>query len=179
MPILSNNLTFIIGGARSGKSDFAIQLAGKMNKKVIYLATMEAKDGEMRKRIIKHKKSRPLNWTTVEEPKDIARKIFQFGKKGTVILLDCLTLFLSNLMTDENEKISSAEILKKIKNIITVIKKSKAEIIIVSNEVGQGIVPDNSLAREFRDLQGTINQYFAKAAKNVYWMTAGIPVKIK
>src|SRR3989304_6416979 len=150
-----------------------------MSNKSLYLATAEALDGEMAKRIKNHKKERSSNWTTVEEPIKIA-EVIKKSKKYDVLLLDCLTLWLSNLlMKDSRLKTQGSRLKKIIVNFIYACKSSKANIVIVSNEVGLGIVPDNPLARQVRDIAGYANQKIAQAADEMYFVAAGIPVKVK
>ncbi|MFZ3064710.1 MAG: bifunctional adenosylcobinamide kinase/adenosylcobinamide-phosphate guanylyltransferase [Nitrospirota bacterium] len=190
----NSELIFILGGARSGKSGFALKLAESIKGKRLYIATAEALDDEMAKRIKKHKKERGDNWNTIEEPIKIVEVIkknnpplppFTKGGKGgfNVILLDCLTLWISNLMHREarskGQVARGGRTLQKITDLISACKKAKASIIIVSNEVGLGIVPDNPLARQFRDIAGFANQEIAEAADEVYFMVSGIPLKIK
>jgi len=177
---LHGKLFLILGGARSGKSSYALKLAESMTGERLYLATAEALDKEMAERIKKHKKERGNNWTTIEEPIKVADVI----KKSTgydVILLDCITIWLSNLITNYGLRITNldSQIAKHITSLVSMCKKTKANIIVVSNEVGLGIVPDNPLARQFRDISGYANQKIAEAADEVYFVTAGIPVKIK
>lgn len=179
---LNSELIFILGGARSGKSSFALKLAESIKGKRLYIATAEALDMEMEERIKKHKKERANNWDAIEEPIKIA-DIIKKNKKYGVILLDCLTLWVSNLMHIEarskGQGARGGRTLQKITDLISACKKAKASIIIVSNEVGLGIVPDNPLARQFRDIAGFANQKIADAAGEVYFMVSGIPLKIK
>ena len=181
-------ITFIIGGARSGKSSFALNLANNYTSakegvrggdtvshtpKKAYIATAQALDDEMKERIDKHRKERAEEWMTFEEPLNIAALIKDVQNKYDVILLDCLTLWLSNLMT------YSSDIEGEIKNLISSLVSRPSSLFIVSNEVGMGIVPDNELSRRFRDLSGYLNQKVAEIADEVYLVTAGIPIKIK
>ena len=178
----NSELIFILGGARSGKSSFALKLAESIKGKRLYIAAAEALDMEMEERIKKHKKERANNWDAIEEPIKIA-DIIKKNKKYGVILLDCLTLWVSNLMHIEarskGQGARGGRTLQKITDLISACKKAKASIIIVSNEVGLGIVPDNPLARQFRDIAGFANQKIADAAGEVYFMVSGIPLKIK
>ncbi|HBO84702.1 MAG TPA: bifunctional adenosylcobinamide kinase/adenosylcobinamide-phosphate guanylyltransferase [Deltaproteobacteria bacterium] len=167
-----SRLIFVTGGCRSGKSKYALKLAESMNGRKLYLATGEPFDEEMAERIKKHKKERGNNWTTIEEPINVIDAVKK-NKRCDVILLDCLTLWISNLLMKDSR-------LKKIiVNLISTCKHSKANIIIVSNEVGLGIVPDNELARKFRDIIGLANQRIAAASDDVYFVVSGIPLKIK
>ncbi|MBI3753746.1 MAG: bifunctional adenosylcobinamide kinase/adenosylcobinamide-phosphate guanylyltransferase [Deltaproteobacteria bacterium] len=176
----NSKLIFILGGARSGKSAYALKLAESIAGERLYLATAEALDKEMAERIKKHKKERGNNWTTIEEPMRIADVIAK-DKKHAVILLDCLTLWLSNLITNYELRITNldSQIAKQIASLISACKKTKANIIVVSNEVGLGIVPDNPLARRFRDIAGIANQKMAEAADEVYFVVSRIGMRIK
>ncbi len=165
-------LIFILGGARSGKSGFAFELAQKSGEKVTFIATATSTDSEMKERIKNHKNVRPKNWKTIEIASNLDKKISQ--EKNKVLLIDCLTVYVSHLTNLDQDKI-----LDHVKKIIRAIKKSKSEIIVVSNEVGCGIVPNNKLARKYRDVLGKINQMFAEAADEFYAMFAGAPVDIK
>jgi len=168
-------ITFILGGVRSGKSRYGVTLA-KAYKRVAFLATCEALDSEMEKRIARHKNERPKHWVTLEEPCDIALVAKQVVNKCDLVLVDCLTLWVSNCLL---KKFSDKKMVKMLENLLKTVKKSHCDVVFVSNEVGLGIVPDNKLARKFRDLAGQINQLVAKASDTVFFMTAGIPVKIK
>ncbi len=173
----NSKLIFILGGARSGKSAYALKLAESMKGRKLYLATAEALDSEMAERIKQHKKDRGDGWTTIEEPIKIAEVIAK-NKKYDVLLLDCLTLWVSNLMhTSFKSEIRNQK--SEIPRFISACKNSKANIIVVSNEVGMGIVPDNPLARKFRDIAGYANQKMAEAADEVYFVAAGIAMRMK
>jgi len=177
---IHSRLIFILGGARSGKSVYALKLAESIVGERLYLATAEVLDEEMAKRIKKHKKERGNNWTTIEEPINVADVISR-DKKHDVILLDCLTLWISNLIHEESGvRSQESEVIDKtINQFASACKNSKINIIVVSNEVGLGIVPDNPLARQFRDIAGYANQKIAEAADEVYFVTAGIPMRMK
>ncbi|MEK7267654.1 MAG: bifunctional adenosylcobinamide kinase/adenosylcobinamide-phosphate guanylyltransferase [Nitrospirota bacterium] len=166
-------ITFIIGGARSGKSSFALQKASALPGSKAYIATAQALDNEMRERIEKHKKERPEEWMTFEEPLNISALIKDIQDKHDVILLDCLTLWLSNLM------LNNLDLEKEIDLFCSSLFTVHCSLFIVSNEVGMGIVPDNELSRRFRDLSGYLNRKVAEIADEAYLVTAGIPIKIK
>jgi len=168
------NITFILGGARSGKSTHALELARKY-KKVAFIATCEPLDREMANRIKLHKKSRPKHWDTFEEPKDIEATLKLINKYDCLVI-DCLTLFVSNLFLSGLNKKTIED---KITKLMVGLKKVNCRIILVSNEVGMGIVPENKMARDFRDIAGRVNQIAAAAANEVFLMTAGLPLKIK
>lgn len=167
---------FILGGARSGKSSYAVELAKSFGGKVAFIATANPLDKEMKKKIKLHKLSRPKNWKTVEESRNIISALSQLESKYEIILIDCLGLLISNLMADG---LKDREIEKVIKSTISNITKLNSIIILVSNEVGNGIVPENPLARRFRDLLGLTNQMIAKKADEVIFLQSGIPITIK
>ncbi len=169
-------LIFITGGARSGKSNFAVELAGKRGGKVTFIATCAPRDAEMKARIKEHKKSRPRNWQTVEEETEVASVLKDVGNKCEVVIVDCLTLLLSNLLlADSNDR----QIEKGVRQIASVSSKVGCTTIVVSNEVGSGIVPENQLGRRFRDIAGFANQVVARCADEVYLMVSGVPMKVK
>jgi len=175
------SMTFILGGARSGKSRLAQELAAKLGKRVLFVATGEPLDEEMSARIKAHKRSRSPTWITLEAPTDVAKAMK--GKIGgaDVVIIDCMTLLVSNLMGTENvdagtlEKRVSAEL----KELVAVVKTTEAHFIIVSNEVGLGLVPPYPAGRVYRDALGMANQLLAKNADEVYLMIAGIPIELK
>jgi len=169
-------IIFILGGARSGKSTYAIELAKKNKGKVAFIATCQALDEEMARRIEFHKKTRPGDWQTFEEPCKVSGLLNKITAKFDVILLDCLTLLVSNLML---KGLKEGAIAKEINNILFFLNKSKTKAIIVSNEVGLGIVPKTKLGRSFRDVAGKINQAVARKSDKVFFMVSGIPWRIK
>ncbi len=174
----ADKMTFIIGGARSGKSSFALKKAEEIGKKRLYIATAQPLDEEMRQRVDAHKRGRGQRWDTTEEPIDIARAVRDGAKRYDVMVIDCLTLWLSNLIEDGDG--GSGELLKeRLDDLINASKMSNAHVIIVSNEIGLGIVPENRLARGFRDLEGIVNQRVAQAASEVYFVVSGIPMRLK
>ena len=166
-------VTLILGGARSGKTAFALSLAEREDGDLVYLATAEAHDQEMLDRIGRHRAERGLRWTTVEEAMDLPRVLAARSRAGNVVLVDCLTLWLSNLMLAELDVAAMTEALT------CVLPTLAGSTIFVSNEVGLGIVPDNALARRFRDAQGTLNQRLATAASSVVLVAAGLPLVLK
>lgn len=168
-------ITLILGGARSGKSKFALKLADKY-RDVAFIATCQATDKEMKERIQLHKNIRPGHWKTFEDGVDIDSLLMKMGNTFDCILIDCLTLLVSNLMLERRKE---KEILKKIKAMLIILKKKKAKVIIVSNEVGLGLVPANKLGRDFRDIAGKVNQVAAREADEVFFMVSGIPWEIK
>jgi adenosylcobinamide kinase/adenosylcobinamide-phosphate guanylyltransferase len=166
----------ILGGARSGKSRYAVKLAKDFKKRVAFIATCVFPDKEMMERIKKHRCSRPRHWKLIEEGKDIGVVLVNLQNKYDVVLVDCLGLWISNLLADNLE---DKEIEKRIEEFFITISKIKNTTILVSNEVGSGIVPENPLARRFRDLVGLVNQMLAKKADEVIFMHAGMPLIIK
>jgi adenosylcobinamide kinase/adenosylcobinamide-phosphate guanylyltransferase len=172
-------LTLIIGGARSGKSRFAQSLCPPEGR-VAYIATARIEDDEMRVRVLRHRSYRPARWSTVEEPLALAAAVRRVSGDSDYILVDCLTVWLSNLCWEyqhrpagDIERIGFAEI-----DAISAAAEGR-QVILVSNEVGGGIVPDNPVGRTFRDLQGLVNQRAAAAANSVFLTVAGIPLRIK
>jgi len=170
-------IVFVIGGCRSGKSKHALQTAEKMpgNRK-IYIATCVPQDNEMKQRVARHQTTRSRSWTTVVEPLKLPEAILQNSRRGDVILIDCLTLWVSNLLMETDDEKQLEEL---ISQLIDTLKKATGPIVLVSNEVGTGIVPENKLARQYRDIIGRVNQAVAKTAGKVIWMVAGIPVTVK
>jgi adenosylcobinamide kinase/adenosylcobinamide-phosphate guanylyltransferase len=188
-------LILILGGARSGKSAFAEQLAAGSKRSVAFIATATAGDDEMRERIARHRASRPKEWYTLEESLDLASAVRRAGELADVLLLDCVTLWLGNVLLQESvqhEKDDEAEFhtagrlfneraLKECEALLAVVKSLSPDktLIIVTNEVGLGIVPAYPLGRLYRDTLGYINQRLAQAADRVYLMMAGMAVDIK
>ena len=167
----------VIGGCRSGKSRHALELTEKIpGSKRIFIATCMPLDDEMKERIDRHKKERDKNWKTIEAPVELSVEINENSRKGDLILIDCLTLWINNLLMETE---STGIIDDHIQKLIIAFKEAKCPIIMVSNEVGAGIVPENRLARQFRDLAGFTNQKVAECVESVIWMVAGIPVSIK
>jgi adenosylcobinamide kinase / adenosylcobinamide-phosphate guanylyltransferase len=179
---MAPHLQLILGGARSGKSRYALRQGNESDfNPRFYLATASAGDEEMKNRIVQHRKERDASWQTVEEPYHLPEALSQSAshEKGLVIV-DCTTLWVSNLLCGMGGKaITSPEIKLEFEKLIQLLPRLKGNILVVSNEVGLGIVPDNPLGRNFRDLQGDLNQTLASIANQVILMTAGIPQKIK
>lgn len=182
-----NNLTFILGGARSGKSTFAEQLAKETGEAVLYAATAEILDEEMRERVRQHRIRRPGTWGTVECPHEAAGTI-RAGLRETpysCVLLDCLSILASNTLLSIPEDLSEAEIYetfyqKELQPLLTLVSDHpETRFIIVSNEVGMGVVPATPLGRKFRDLLGRANQCAAASAGDFYFTLAGVPIQIK
>lgn len=176
-------MIFVTGGARSGKSGLAEKMAGERGGAVTYIATARAGDDEMAERIASHRLRRPVGWETVEAPDDLPGVVEDAlsSFEGTV-LVDCLTVYISNVLLSQG--IASGERMKRavdleMDRMVEVCSAGNGRVIVVSNEVGMGIVPDNSLARTFRDVAGRANQKLAAAAEEVYLCVSGIPMKVK
>lgn len=163
----------VIGGARSGKSRFAQQRAEATGLRRIFLATAQAFDMEMRERIDRHRADRGNDWETVECPLDLAEAIAEHAAADAVLLVDCLTLWTSNLILSDSDCFGATTIL------LDALEQAPGPVILVTNEVGLGIVPDNALARRFRDEAGIVNQRIAAAVPEVQLLTAGIPLRLK
>ena len=182
-------ITFVIGGAKSGKSSFALQEASRIKGEKTFIATAEALDDEMKQRIVRHRVERGSEWNTCEEPVNIASFLSDTKNRSNVIVLDCLTIWLSNILlraqvTKRGLQGTEEDVQEFIDALVALRDGQRAtddegRLFVVSNEVGSGIVPDNKLARQFRDLAGTLNQKVAGIAHEVYLVKAGIPVKIK
>lgn len=182
-------IVFVTGGARSGKSIFAEQYCIENSKNLGYIATAEALDNEMKDRIKKHQFQRGDLWTTYERPLDIELVISNIMNSHEYVLLDCITMYISNMMfrnelnfdtiSEEKANEIEAEISLSIVKILDGVKVSSGNLVIVSNEIGLGIVPDNKLSRIYRDYVGRANQICAKHADEVYLVVSAIPVKIK
>ncbi len=176
-------LIFITGGARSGKSSFAEKVAAKTSKEVAYIAAGQPLDEEMAFRIKKHREKRINTWETYEEPIEVRKLVGRLGLEKEVILIDCLTLLISNLLLRKENKAKDPqwqeEILLEIKKLAEASYKVPAQVIIVSNEVGMGLVPETPLGRFYRDILGRANSIIADRADEVFMMVSGIPLKIK
>lgn len=181
----SNHITLILGGARSGKSSYAQLLADETGKSVTFLATAQALDEEMSTRIQKHRAERPDSWETLEVPCNIASHVPQI--KSEVVILDCVTLLISNLLMQfvkddlVNERPFTTAVQKEIEELIATLRapEQKQDWIIISNEVGLGLVPPYQMGRVYRDALGWANQRLAQEADKVIFMVAGIPTVIK
>ena len=165
-------LTLVLGGARSGKSRYAESLVAACPPPWTYVATAEPLDDEMRARIAEHRARRGSDWRSIEAPRDLAGVLSEIPA-GAAVLVDCLTLWLSNLM------LAAAEVDAETERLGGVLARAATPLVLVSNEVGSGIVPDNALARRFRDAQGRLNQRVAARADRVVLMVAGLPLVVK
>lgn len=181
-------LILVSGATRSGKSSFAETQAEKLDKPVAYLATAEALDLEMHNRIKHHQERRNPDWKTFEEPYEIDKVINDNQEKYPIWVLDCITLYISNLLFAQIGEIEgdnfvadhiNEHILQKIDNLIAIINNANVDIFVVTNEIGWGLVPPDPISRLYRDIVGRVNQKLADAANEVYIVMLGIPVKIK
>ncbi len=172
-PILDVRSLLVLGGARSGKSRYAQQVAEQAQRTPIYLATAQVWDAEMQARIGLHQAERDARWTTLEEPIDLVTALQREARPDRIILVDCLTLWLTNIL------LAGAPVAEASEGLANACRALAGPVIFVSNEVGQGIVPDNALAREFRDAQGRLNQLMAEACDAVIWVAAGLPQVVK
>ena len=172
-----NEIIFVLGGCRSGKSGHALQIADNVpGDRKIYIATCVPQDDEMKQRVAKHQKERGQNWMALEVPLHLPEAIIENSLKADVVLVDCLTLWVSNLLMQTAKEL---ELEKTISRLTDALAKTACPVVLVSNEVGAGIVPENRLARQYRDIIGGVNQAVAKTAGKVIWMVAGIPVTVK
>lgn len=184
-----SNIILVTGGARSGKSNFAESLCIKQNNRTAYIATSIPFDDEMKNRVKKHQESRPKEWKTYEIYKDIYSIVEELDNNHDTVIMDCVTLMVNNLMFTygiEVDKATSQEldeleeyIKEQIKKLMETIKKTNLYFVIVSNEVGMGIVPENKLSRIYADFVGRANQLIAKYSDEVYFVVSGIPMKVK
>jgi len=166
------SLTFVLGGARSGKSAHAERLVTALPPPWTYMATAQAFDDEMRERISQHQARRSAEWRNLEAPVQLCEAL-ETSETGTPVLVDCLTLWLTNHMLAEHDLSGEGD------RLVDVLSRPRGPWFVVSNEVGLGIVPDNALARRFRDEAGRLNQRVAAVADTVLFMTAGLPIKVK
>jgi adenosylcobinamide kinase/adenosylcobinamide-phosphate guanylyltransferase len=166
---------FVLGGARSGKSRYAIAHQPR-DGKVVFVATAEARDDDMARRIARHRAERPLSWTTIEEPYDLPERLHDLPPGTESVVVDCLTLWVSNrlLRGDDDRSILTAA-----SRLSVVIHESRADLTLVSNEVGEGVHPPTAEGLRFRDLLGLVNQDVAAACERVVLMVAGIPLTVK
>lgn len=178
---LTDGITLILGGARSGKSTFAERIARDSGKSVLFIATATADDDEMKDRIRKHRASRPSEWQTLELPQDIGNNLN--APVAPVVILDCITLLVSNILLSLPENTIAENVLHHVQNeineIISVQARCGGQWLIISNEVGLGLVPPNPLGRIYRDALGFANQALAQSARKVVFMVAGLPMVVK
>lgn len=188
-----SDFVLVTGGARSGKSRFAELLAAHPRQPVIYIATAQVYDEEMALRVKKHQNQRPSHWALVEEPVDLSSVLEHYAQEKAVLLVDCVTLWLTNLLLSKypaEEKLEGQEytqalyeieqeILGQVRKVSSIAQDITPQVIMVTNEVGDGIVPDNPLSRVYRDLAGRANQILGQGATQVYSVVAGYPMEIK
>jgi len=189
MTTLSPGLTFVIGGARSGKSAYAVDLATALRRPTLYVATAEALDAEMKARIRRHRAQRPQGWRTFEEPLEFAQRIATEAEAGSTVIVDCLTVWLGNLLEKyvrdaSNPRVAETkrtrrETLAELRLLCRLRQTKGVNLIVISNEVGAGLVPPYPLGRVYRDLLGEANQFVAQHADDVLLMVAGIPIDLK
>ncbi len=165
--------TFILGGARSGKSGYGEQLVLNTKLHPVYIATAQARDDEMRARIAEHKNRRDANWTTIEEPLALCEVLSTHSTPANALLVDCLTLWLSNLM------MAGKDIEEETARLVDLIPELAGPVVFVSNEIGMGLVPETAVGRTFRDHQGRLNQRVAHVADSVQFIAAGYPLILK
>ena len=175
--IMEPRLIFVTGGARSGKSRFAQDLAHSIKGRKVFIATAEPLDEEMQERIATHKRERPSDWDTVEEFRHLGKIVKKCAATYDILLIDCLTLWISNLLTTNS--LEEPLISREVQNLIGSCKTERSTVIVVSNEVGMGIVPADKLTRLYRDIVGRANQDIASEADEVILLVSGIPIKIK
>jgi adenosylcobinamide kinase/adenosylcobinamide-phosphate guanylyltransferase len=171
-----NPVTLVLGGVRSGKSHYAQQF-GERAQAVVFVATAQAYDDEMRHKIDRHRESRPASWQTVEEPLELAKTIEAHGYACDVMIVDCLTFFASNLLDASGDDVPAIE--SSVDRLCEALRSPPCSVVLVSNEVGSGVVPAFPSGRRFRDLLGEMNQKVARVASNVVLLVAGLPLALK
>jgi adenosylcobinamide kinase / adenosylcobinamide-phosphate guanylyltransferase len=170
------SVTLVLGGARSGKSRYAQQLAAE-SRRVVFVATATISDEEMRAKIERHRADRPRDWTTVEEPLDLPRVLREWETETDLIVVDCLTLYAANLLDEEAE--NDEAIARRIEALCEMLQRTRCAIVLVSNEVGSSVVPEYASGRRYRDLLGELNQRVAAIADDAILMVAGLPLALK
>ncbi len=179
---MTEQIILILGGARSGKSNYAEKLAAEMGQRVLYVATAEAGDQEMAERIAVHQAERPTEWDTLEAPRQVGAALAAIDTQPEVILLDCLTLLASNIvlaLEDKPQAEVDAVLKAEVEAILAAQTTLAVPLIVVSNEVGLGLVPPYPLGRVYRDALGRANQFLAQQAARVLFMVAGLPMVVK
>lgn len=174
---MNNEIVLITGGVKSGKSSCALNFGNGKGQDRAFIATATAFDDEMQQKILNHRKERGDKWKTFEEPKDVAGVITKISGVFNVVLVDCMTLWVSNMLTVYN--MTRDEIENEFAKLLAAVQKSRAVIIIVTNEVGLGIIPVDRITRSYQNLLGNLNREIAKIATDVYFMVAGMPLKMK
>ena len=184
---MNKKVILLLGGARSGKSHFAREYGLRNGGKVLFVATATAGDAEMRMRIAKHKKNRPTNWRTLEATTEIGTQIEANAGDAELIIIDCITMLVNNIFSryDEtqfdtfDDSVLEKAVINEIEQLQQCLKKVDASFLIISNEVGLGLVPDNRMGRLYRDILGRANQMLAQTADELFLLVAGIPLRIK
>ena len=176
MPVGKKTVTLVLGGARSGKSRYAQELASPF-KRVVYIATARRDDAEMRAKIAHHRRERPSTWRTIEVSTGLDGALREEGPRADLLLIDCLTFYVANIMGRESG--GGSKVQDHIQLLCGAIQEVEASVVIVSNEVGSGVVPPYRSGREYRDLLGELNQQIAKVADRVVLMVAGLPLTVK
>ena len=169
----------ILGGARSGKSHYAQQLASQTDKPVIYIATGQARDAEMADRIAHHQQHRPAHWQTIEEPIALAEVLQHAAHSDCCLLVDCLTLWLCNILFDAHGQLQESLFLQQSQALLDCVANLSSPVILVSNEVGQGVVPIDAMSRRFVDEAGRLHQQLAQQCEQVFFVTAGLAQVLK
>ena len=173
------DITLVIGGCRSGKSRHALEMAEQVNaRRQIFVATCQPGDDEMHRRVQQHRQQRSDRWQTVEEPLELATAIRTWAAPQSIVLIDCLTMWVSNTLLEVGDN-DPQKTTARTDRLVKALQSAPGPVILVTNEVGAGIVPENRLARRFRDAAGSVNQQVAAVATCVFWMVAGIAVKVK
>ena len=170
------SITLVLGGARSGKSGYAEKLAKQTQQKVVYIATANIRDEAIEARVSLHQQSRPSEWLTVESPLQLGAVLQTHATEGTTVLVDCLTMWVTNMLCEADAKITLSE---QQSSLFTAIDTIKSEVIFVSNEVGMGIIPMGELTRDYVDIAGRLHQDIAALADEVVLVVAGLPMQLK
>ena len=185
---MNSEIILILGGARSGKSSFAQRLASSLSQRVLYIAPLVPQDEEMRRRVELHQKTRPSHWRTLEAPSGVAQALREQIDDAEVVILDCLSLLVANLMSPDHDLVQlekadiealEREMSAELEALLACAEDFSAKLIIVSNEVGMGLVPPYPSGRAYRDLLGRANQLISERADKVYMMIAGLPIELK
>ncbi len=170
------SVTLVLGGARSGKSRYAQQLA-KQSQYVVFIATAKASDDQMREKIERHREDRPKDWQTIEEPLELSQALAQYQTECDIMVVDCLTIYAANLLEAEGENREGME--RRVEALCEELRGVVCSVVLVSNEVGSGVVPAYPIGVQYRDLLGEINQRVARVADDVVLMVAGLPLALK